>query len=89
MDKMDFVELLVLIKHLHSMKDAIDAIDAYYKADSGLKFASSALDRIVELIQNKDMDGMQELASTLPKSYRGLRRVYEAMERCNTDPELY
>lgn len=58
------------------------AISQYNEAEAKLKAASEALDRVVEpLMQTNEVDALHELVDSLPKKYRGVRRIYEKINR--------
>lgn len=68
----------------------IEAVNSFKLAFMELKKASSNLDKLIQPKINgfkSAQDGVDLLAE-LPDHYRGIRRVYEVMDRLSTAPAV-
>lgn len=65
-----------------------ELIQEYLDAEKALKKVESRLNKRIEpevarLIKARDTDGIQDYIDVLPRGYKAVRRLYEALERMN------
>jgi len=72
-------------RELQAKDEQAQRISEFVKAQDVSKVAERRLNAVIQpklkaLAEAKDVDGLMALIDELPKSYRGVRRIYQAIE---------